>query len=110
MSGQVYIDNFCLVDPTKAIKDDKLILTQFLRANSFEARLEILNPVLEPQFRGFQFQSLWPIENNRKQDERSELYRLSGNKAFAKGQSRRALSLYNNALSFAENDSQTLIE
>ena len=89
MSFQVYVDNFCLIDPTKTIKEDKELLSRFLAAPNFSSRLDILQPILQDQFQGFQFQSLWPLKSDRKDGTNSELYRLAGNKAFSKRQSRK---------------------
>ena len=85
------MDNFCLVDPTKTIKDDKQLLSRFLTAPSFASRLEILQPVLLEQFNGFQFKSLWPVNSDKKDDKKSELYRLAGNKAFSRKQLRKVI-------------------
>ena len=83
-----YVDNFCLVDPTKTIKDDKELLSTFLAASNFSSRLCILQPILSEQFDGFQFRSLWPMNSDRKDSKKSDLYRAAGNKAFSKRQSR----------------------
>ena len=89
--NHAYMDNFCLVDPTKTIKDDKQLLSRFLTAPSFASRLEILQPVLLEQFNGFQFKSLWPVNSDKKDDKKSELYRLAGNKAFSRKQLRKVI-------------------
>ena len=83
------MDNFCLVDPTKTIKDDKEVLARFLAAPNFISRLDILQPILDKQFKGFNLQSLWPKSSDSKDGKKSELYRLAGNKAFSKRQSRK---------------------
>ena len=88
MSSPVYLDNLCLVDPTKTIKSDKDLLSRFLAAPDFSSRLGTLQPVLVNQFQNFSLRSLWPLNTDRKDGKRSELYRLAGNKAFAKHQTR----------------------
>ena len=83
MSTQTYVDNFCLVDLTKAIKDDKVLLETFLKCRDFSSRLRALEPLLHKQFDGFRFTTLWPYDSDRKDNSRSELYRTAGNKAFS---------------------------
>ena len=126
MSSPVYLDSLCLVDPTKTIKSDKDLLSRFLAAPDFSSRLATLQPVLVNQFQNFSLRSLWPLNTDRKDGKKSELYRLAGNKAFAKHQTRKvifitfktqsvsvsiimsycskSLALYNSALLYAEPD------
>ena len=89
MSSPVYLDNLCLVDPTKTIKSDKDLLSRFLAAPDFSSRLATLQPVLANQFQNFSLRSLWPLNTDRKDGTKSELYRLAGDKAFAKHQTRK---------------------
>ena len=131
MSSPVYLDNLCLVDPTKTIKSDKDLLSRFLAAPDFSSRLGTLQPVLVNQFQNFSLRSLWPLNTDRKDGKKSELYRLAGNKAFAKHQTRldisltrtsysvsismiilsfcsKSLGLYNSALLYAEPDTSEM--
>ena len=93
MSSPVYLDNLCLVDPTKTIKSDKELLSRFLAAPDFPSRLATLQPVIANQFLNFNLSSLWPLNTDKKEGKKSQLYRLAGNKAFAKHQTRKDILL-----------------
>ena len=76
------IQNFCLNDPLKLLREEAEVLEKFDISSSFIDRVSCLMPVLSHHYSVCPLKKMWPMDRNLKNNDKSSKYRVAGNKAF----------------------------
>ena len=76
------IENFCIHDPQKLVKARPDVLEKFDGCSSFGDRISCLMPVLREHYSVCPLGEIWPMDRNKKNNDKSDKYRIAGNKAF----------------------------